>query len=124
MTVRFWNWHKRRNEVNFGVLRLDAALASARVSGMRMETFGQRNGGDPRRARRGRRPAPSASAAYAAAAVSWSHSFGGWTGVSLAGGRYDPVRQRAACAAMAKKDFYCDGTLKDDVSAVPVVARP
>ena len=25
------------------------------------------------------------------------HSFGGWTGVSLAGGRYDPARQRAFC---------------------------
>ena len=27
------------------------------------------------------------------------HSFGGWTGVSLAGGRYDPARQRAFCAS-------------------------
>ena len=44
------------------------------------------------------------------------HSFGGWTGVSLAGGRYDPVHQRAFCEMSAKKDFYCDGTLKDDVS--------
>jgi predicted dienelactone hydrolase len=46
------------------------------------------------------------------------HSFGGWTGISLAGGRYDPVRQRAACETAAKRDFYCDGTLKDDVSGV------
>jgi predicted dienelactone hydrolase len=47
------------------------------------------------------------------------HSFGGWAGVSLAGGRYDPVRQRKFCAQAAQKDFYCEGTLKDDVSAVP-----
>jgi len=47
------------------------------------------------------------------------HSFGGWTGVSLAGGRYDPVRQRAFCDNVRKKDFYCDGTLKDDVAGVP-----
>jgi predicted dienelactone hydrolase len=47
------------------------------------------------------------------------HSFGGWAGVSLAGGRYDPIRQRAFCENSAKKDFYCDNTLKDDVSRVP-----
>ena len=47
------------------------------------------------------------------------HSFGGWTGVSLAGGRYDPVRQRAFCAGLRTKDFYCDNTLKDDVAGVP-----
>jgi predicted dienelactone hydrolase len=47
------------------------------------------------------------------------HSFGGWTGVSLAGGRYDPARQRAFCADARHKDFYCEGTLKDDVTNVP-----
>ena len=47
------------------------------------------------------------------------HSFGGWTGVSLAGGRYDPARQRAFCQNAERKDFYCDGTLKDDIAAVP-----
>jgi predicted dienelactone hydrolase len=47
------------------------------------------------------------------------HSFGGWTGVSLAGGRYDPARQRAFCQNAEKKDFYCEGTLKDDITAVP-----
>ena len=46
------------------------------------------------------------------------HSFGGWTGVSLAGGRYDPARQRAFCDKAPKKDFYCDGTLKDDIAGV------
>ena len=46
------------------------------------------------------------------------HSFGGWTGVNLAGGRYDPARQRAFCEKSPKKDFYCDGTLKDDISGV------
>jgi predicted dienelactone hydrolase len=47
------------------------------------------------------------------------HSFGGWTGVSLAGGRYDPARQRTFCQNAERKDFYCDGTLKDDIAAVP-----
>jgi predicted dienelactone hydrolase len=47
------------------------------------------------------------------------HSFGGWTGVSLAGGRYDPLGQRAFCESSAKRDFYCENTLKDDVSQVP-----
>jgi predicted dienelactone hydrolase len=47
------------------------------------------------------------------------HSFGGWTGVSLAGGRYDPVGQRAFCANARTKDVYCDGALKDDVAGVP-----
>jgi predicted dienelactone hydrolase len=47
------------------------------------------------------------------------HSFGGWAGISLAGGRYDPMRQRAFCESSAKKDFYCANTLKDDVSGVP-----
>jgi predicted dienelactone hydrolase len=46
------------------------------------------------------------------------HSFGGWAGVSLAGGSYDPIRQRAFCEKSANKDFYCDNTLKDDVSKV------
>ena len=47
------------------------------------------------------------------------HSFGGWTGVSLAGGRYDPAKQRAFCEKSPKKDFYCEGTLKDDITSVP-----
>jgi predicted dienelactone hydrolase len=47
------------------------------------------------------------------------HSFGGWTGVSLAGGRYDPAKQRAFCQHAATRDFYCDGTLRDDTSGVP-----
>lgn len=47
------------------------------------------------------------------------HSFGGWAGVSLAGGRFDPQLQRAACAKAAKKDLYCEGTLKDDIAGVP-----
>jgi predicted dienelactone hydrolase len=46
------------------------------------------------------------------------HSFGGWTGVSLAGGRYDPAQQRSSCQKAPKKDFYCDGTLKDDIAGV------
>jgi predicted dienelactone hydrolase len=47
------------------------------------------------------------------------HSFGGWAGVSLAGGRYDPLRQRAFCKQWPKRDAYCDATLKDDVSGMP-----
>jgi len=46
------------------------------------------------------------------------HSFGGWTGVSLAGGHFDPAVQRASCERSPKKDFYCDGTLKDDVRGI------
>ena len=38
--------------------------------------------------------------------------------MSLAGGRYDPARQRAFCEKAPKKDFYCDGTLKDDIAGV------
>jgi predicted dienelactone hydrolase len=49
------------------------------------------------------------------------HSFGGWTGVSLAGGRYDPAQQRAFCQHMTQKDFYCDGTLKDDIKDVSAI---
>jgi predicted dienelactone hydrolase len=48
------------------------------------------------------------------------HSFGGWTGVSLAGGRYDPGRQRAFCQSAERTDFYCENTLKDDITGVPV----
>ena len=47
------------------------------------------------------------------------HSFGGWTGVSLAGGRYDPAQQRTFCENVPQKDFYCGGTLRDDIAAVP-----
>jgi predicted dienelactone hydrolase len=46
------------------------------------------------------------------------HSFGGWTGVSLAGARYDPDRQRAFCQRMERKDFYCENTLKDDIGGL------
>jgi predicted dienelactone hydrolase len=49
------------------------------------------------------------------------HSFGGWTGVSLAGGRYDPARQRAFCQSLEPKDFYCENTLEDDIAGVPAV---
>jgi len=47
------------------------------------------------------------------------HSFGGFTGVSLAGGRYDPARQRGFCERSAKKDFYCEGTLRDNIAGIP-----
>ena len=46
------------------------------------------------------------------------HSFGGWTGVSLAGGRFDPAAQREFCRKAPAKDFYCDGTLKDDIAGI------
>ncbi len=46
------------------------------------------------------------------------HSFGGWTGVSLAGGIYDPAKQRQACKVREEKDLYCEVTLKDDVSNI------
>jgi predicted dienelactone hydrolase len=44
------------------------------------------------------------------------HSFGAWTGVSLAGGRYDFARQLQACKAMPDKDQYCTGLIKDYTS--------
>ncbi|MBI2769447.1 MAG: hypothetical protein HYX47_07485 [Burkholderiales bacterium] len=46
------------------------------------------------------------------------HSFGGWTGVSLAGGKFDPAVQREACRKSPKKDVYCDGMLKDDTKGI------
>jgi predicted dienelactone hydrolase len=48
------------------------------------------------------------------------HSFGGWTGVSLAGGRFDALAQRASCEKAAKKDFYCTGTLTDEIAGIPI----
>ncbi|MBS7806793.1 hypothetical protein [Variovorax sp. PCZ-1] len=41
------------------------------------------------------------------------HSFGGWTGVSLAGGLYDYKQQLSYCETMPKKDQYCAGLIKD-----------
>jgi predicted dienelactone hydrolase len=46
------------------------------------------------------------------------HSFGGWTGLSLAGARYEPARQLSYCEHVAKKDYYC--SQKDDISGIPV----
>jgi predicted dienelactone hydrolase len=46
------------------------------------------------------------------------HSFGGWTGVSLAGGRYDHAAQLAACQAQSPKDMYCTGMTTEDLSAI------
>lgn len=37
------------------------------------------------------------------------HSFGGFTGVSLAGGVWDAAGQQAACEAQNPKDLYCGG---------------
>ena len=48
------------------------------------------------------------------------HSFGGWTGISLAGGKFDPLAQRTFCERSPAKDFYCDGTLKDDITGIPM----
>ena len=45
------------------------------------------------------------------------HSFGGWTGVSLAGGRWEPALQKAYCDQAAQKDYYC--AAREDVSAIP-----
>jgi predicted dienelactone hydrolase len=41
------------------------------------------------------------------------HSFGGWTGVSLAGGQYDYARQLQYCKDTPQKDLYCEGLIKD-----------
>lgn len=48
------------------------------------------------------------------------HSFGGWTGVSLAGGVYSYERQLQACKALAEKDLYCANLIKDFNPATPV----
>jgi predicted dienelactone hydrolase len=47
------------------------------------------------------------------------HSFGAWTGLSLAGGRYDFARQLAACNTMATPDQYCTGMVKDYTAELP-----
>jgi predicted dienelactone hydrolase len=52
------------------------------------------------------------------------HSFGGWTGVSLAGGRYDPAQQRSCCEKVLKKDFYCSAILKDDRERITLKPTP
>ena len=46
------------------------------------------------------------------------HSFGGFTGVSLAGGLFDLARQREACIRAAIKDIYCTAMLTEDSSQV------
>lgn len=43
------------------------------------------------------------------------HSFGGWTGVSLAGGIYDPEKQRQFCRGHGI-DTYCRDSIQDDIS--------
>jgi predicted dienelactone hydrolase len=48
------------------------------------------------------------------------HSFGGWTGVSLAGGRYSYDRQLQACRDQLGKDQYCTGLVADFDPATPV----
>jgi predicted dienelactone hydrolase len=47
------------------------------------------------------------------------HSFGAWTGLNLAGGRYDFARQLDACKSMADKDQYCTGLLRDYTPQLP-----
>jgi predicted dienelactone hydrolase len=47
------------------------------------------------------------------------HSFGAWTGLNLAGGRYDFARQLEACKTMTEKDQYCTGMLKDYTPDLP-----
>ena len=48
------------------------------------------------------------------------HSFGGWTGVSLAGGRYSYDQQLQTCRDQASKDQYCTGLIADFDPATPV----
>lgn len=48
------------------------------------------------------------------------HSFGGWTGVSLAGGVYRYDRQLQACNEQVQKDQYCAGLIKDYNPGTPV----
>ncbi len=48
----------------------------------------------------------------------WGHSFGGWTGVSLAGARFDFNEQMAACREQNPKDLYCTGLTTENLDAV------
>jgi predicted dienelactone hydrolase len=48
----------------------------------------------------------------------WGHSFGGWTGVSLAGGRFDVAQLLAQCEQQQPKDMYCAGAITDEAKAV------
>jgi predicted dienelactone hydrolase len=48
------------------------------------------------------------------------HSFGGWTGVSLAGGRYSFDRQLQSCRDQATRDQYCSGLIAEFNPATPV----
>lgn len=48
------------------------------------------------------------------------HSFGGWTGVSLAGGQYDYKQQLSYCEGALKKDQYCEGLIKNHNPQTPV----
>jgi predicted dienelactone hydrolase len=48
----------------------------------------------------------------------WGHSFGGWTGVSLAGGKFDFDQQITACKEQSPKDMFCNGLLTEDISKI------
>jgi predicted dienelactone hydrolase len=48
----------------------------------------------------------------------WGHSFGGWTGLSLAGGVFDMNLQTLACTKQTIKDMYCNGFLSEDVGKI------
>jgi predicted dienelactone hydrolase len=50
----------------------------------------------------------------------WGHSFGGWTGLSLAGARLDMQLQTAGCHQQQPKDMYCDGLVNNDFSQIPL----
>jgi predicted dienelactone hydrolase len=50
--------------------------------------------------------------------VFWGHSFGGWTGVSLAGGVFDMNQEMSACKEQNPKDMYCNGLLTEDMSKI------
>jgi predicted dienelactone hydrolase len=50
--------------------------------------------------------------------VFWGHSFGGWTGLSLAGGKFDMNQEIAACREQTPKDMYCTGLLTEDISKI------
>jgi predicted dienelactone hydrolase len=46
------------------------------------------------------------------------HSFGGFAGVVLAGGRWSYEAQRKACQDMVKTDLYCSNAPKDDITGI------
>jgi predicted dienelactone hydrolase len=51
----------------------------------------------------------------------WGHSFGGWTGVSLAGGRFDFNELMSACKEQEHKDMYCAALTTENMDQISLL---